>query len=312
MKNCAKQPKVLIIGGSGFLSGTLAHRSLSQGYPTWTVTRGQRPLPKHATNLIADRHDEVIFEQVIQTAQTEWDVVIDCIAYTPQDIQQDIAVFEELTRHLIYVSTDFVYDPGQRQFPQREDTEFYVIDGYGQQKRLAELALLDYTGNLPWTIVRPCHIYGPGSELGCLPAHSRDSELIKRMKAGEPLKLVGGGHFLQQPILASDLADTLLDLQGNQDSHRQILNIAGPDVVESWTYYQIIADILEVNLGIEEIPVAPYLAQNPNASAFLCHRFYDMSKVDNLGVTLPETSIKQGLREHVESILQGTTYAPRG
>jgi nucleoside-diphosphate-sugar epimerase len=132
------------------------------------------------------------------------------------------------------------------------------------------------------------------------------------MKAGEHLKLVGGGHFLQQPILARDLADTLLDLQGNQNSHRQILNIAGPDVIESWTYYQIIADILEVDLGIEEIPVAPYLARNPNASAFLCHRFYDMSKADNLGVTLPETSIEQGLREHVESILQGTTYAPRG
>ena len=35
--------KVLVIGGSGFLSGTLARTALSQGHQVWTITRGQRP-----------------------------------------------------------------------------------------------------------------------------------------------------------------------------------------------------------------------------------------------------------------------------
>ena len=143
--------------------------------------------------------------------------------------------------------------------------------------------------------MRPCHIYGPGSELGCLPAHSRDPELIDRMKAGEPLKLVGGGHFLQQPVLASDLADFILDLKGNKNTYGQVLNAAGPDVIESRTYYAIIADILGVDLDIEEISVKPYLAENPHASSFICHRFYDLSKVHDLGIPLPSTPIAQGL-----------------
>ena len=303
MTESPNQINVLIIGGSGFLSGTLALQAISRGYQVWTITRGQRELPECANHLIADRHDTVQFERVIKAAQTRWDIVFDCIAFAPDDIKQDISMLENLTSHLVFVSTDFVYDPANRQFPQREDTNSYVNEGYGYQKRLSELELINYAGEMPWTIVRPCHIYGPGSELGCLPAHSRDTNLIDRLKAGESLKLVGGGHFLQQPILARDLADFLLDLQDNNKSHGQILNAAGPDVIESQTYYQIIADILGVELSIEELPVSPYLAENPNASSFLCHRFYDLSRAQAIGIPLPGTPMEQGLREHVDSLL---------
>jgi nucleoside-diphosphate-sugar epimerase len=140
--------------------------------------------------------------------------------------------------------------------------------------------------------------------LGCLPAHSRDAELIDRIESREPLELVGGGYFLQQPVLARDLADLLLDLRGNQNTYSQVLNAAGPEVVESRQYYQIIAEILGRQVEIEEIPVGPYLAENPNASSFLCHRFYDLSKAQSLGVQLPDTPLQQGLQEHVESLLQ--------
>ncbi|MFC1997103.1 NAD-dependent epimerase/dehydratase family protein [Chloroflexota bacterium] len=303
MTNPSSQSKILIVGGSGFLSGTLAQRAVSRDNKVWTVTRGQRPLPTGSTNLIADRHDVVEFERVVNVAKTDWDLVIDCIAYSPEDIQQDIKVFEKLARHLVFVSTDFVYDPEYRQFPQREETNYYDTGGYGYQKRLSELELIRYSGGLPWTIVRPCHIYGPGSLLGCLPAHSRDVDLIKRLRAGEHLKLVGGGRFLQQPILARDLADFLLDLQGNKNSYAQVLNAAGPDVLESRTYYQIIAEILGVNLSVEEIAIASYLQENPNSRSFLCHRFYDLSKAVEIGIPLHGTSIDQGLKEHVESIL---------
>jgi nucleoside-diphosphate-sugar epimerase len=297
-----KSDKVLIIGGSGFLSGTLAQRAISRGYQVWTLTRGQRLLPEPAVNLIADRQDPALFQRVIEGEQTNWDMVIDCIAYTPDDILQDLSVLEGLTGQLVFVSTDFVYDPSFRQFPQTEEIEHYVSEGYGYQKRLAELELIRYSGALPWTILRPCHIYGPGSLLGCLPAHSRDAELIDRIKAGKPLRLVGGGYFLQQPVLARDLADMMLDLQGNQNIYSQVLNAAGPEVVESRRYYQIIADILGCQVEIEEIPVALHLAENPHTSSFLCHRFYDLSKANSLGVQLPGTSLRQGLEEHIEGL----------
>jgi nucleoside-diphosphate-sugar epimerase len=294
--------KILILGGSGFLSGALARTALEQGHQVWTLTRGQRPLPEGVTGLVADRHDGAALRQVVNEANTTWDLVIDCIGYTPVDVQQDIELFGERGGHLIFVSTDFVYDPRQRRFPQPEESEHYLQEGYGGQKRLCELELLRQ--EMAWTIIRPTHIYGPGSRLGCLPAHGRDPELITRLRAGEPLRLVGGGYFLQQPILAQDLAELILSCAGKTVCYRQIYCAAGPEVIESRTYYQIIADILGVELFVEELPVNHYLADNPDAANFLCHRFYDLSKLQAAGLAVPRTSMAAGLRQHVESLLK--------
>jgi nucleoside-diphosphate-sugar epimerase len=295
--------RILILGGSGFFSGTLARRALSQGYDVWTITRGQRLVPEGVTSLIADRNDASVFQSVVKNADIVWDLVVDCIAFKPEDVKQDIALFEEISRHFIMISTDFVYDPEHRQTPQREETEHYSKTGYGYQKRLSELELINYDGTMPWTILRPTHIYGPGSELGCLPEHSRDTNLINTIRVGESLRLVGGGYLLQQPILAKDLADLCLSIQGNEKTNRQILNAAGPDIIPSRDYYQIIAEILGVDLKIEEIPILAYRAEHPESSNFLSHRFYDMGKLQSCGVQPPITPIAEGLREHVGSLL---------
>jgi nucleoside-diphosphate-sugar epimerase len=297
--------KILILGGSGFLSGTLARRAVAGGDQVWTVTRGQRALPDGVRGLVADRRDAAAFERAIVEAQITWDMVIDCIAYDPADVRQDIALFKTRTPHFVFVSTDFVYDPAHRRLPQGEETTHYLPDGYGGKKRLGELELMNSdAGEMAWTVVRPCHIYGPGSQLGCLPLHGRDPELIAKIKAGQPLQLIGGGHFLQQPILARDLADLMLSLSGNSQTYGQIFCTAGPDIIESRDYYFIIADVLGVpHPPIEEISVQAHLAAHPEAAPFLCHRIYDMSRLQASGATVPNTSIEQGLREHVESLI---------
>ena len=73
-------------------------------------------------------------------------------------------------------------------------------------------------------------------------------------------------------------------------------------MVESRTYYQIIADILGVPLKIKEVPIAEYMEDNPQAKSFLCHRFYDSGKLSKSGVPLPRTPIQVGLQEQVESL----------
>jgi hypothetical protein len=152
------------------------------------------------------------------------------------------------------------------------------------------------TGDMAWTIVRPCHIYGPGSRLGCLPEHGRDERLLERLRARETLRLVGGGHFLQQPIVARDLADLVLASAGRADLNGRIFQAAGPDVVESVIYYRILADILGVSLHIEEVLVDEYLADNPGAAPFLCHRIYDLAALREAGLPSPATPLAVGAR----------------
>ena len=191
--------RILSIGGSGFVSGTLARLAREQGHDVQVVTRGQRPLPEGVVGLVADRKDRAGFAATIAATAGDWDLVVDCIGFDPEDAEQDVACFRNRARQIAFISSDFVFSPPHRVFLQTEETDHYTTEGYGGKKRACEIVLANADlGDTKWTAIRPCHIYGPGSKLGCLPHHGRDEEIIDRIRRGETLKLVGGGYFLQQ------------------------------------------------------------------------------------------------------------------
>lgn len=160
------------------------------------------------------------------------------------------------------------------------------------------------TGGMSWTILRPGHIFGPGSQLGCLPLHQRDPQLIKRLIAHEPISLVGGGHFLLHPVYVTDLCELMLDLLGNQKARNRIFCVGGPEVIECRKYYQIIADILKVDIKIEDIPIEDFLPSHPEAVPSVCHRIYDLSELKAAGAKMPGTSVREGLKLHVDALLK--------
>lgn len=300
-----KQLRICLIGGSGFVSGTLARVAHDAGHEVWAVTRGQRPLPPSLHAINADRNDRPAFVQAMEKVSGRFDLVVDCIGYVEDDARQDIVVFKDRCDHFVFISTDFVFDPLRRTFPTPANhSHFESQRDYGRQKRQCELQFMTSdTGDMAWTIVRPCHVYGPGLSLGCLPMHSRDADLITKMQNGNPLRLVGGGHFLQQPILAEDLARTILSCCGNGRAASKIYMTAGPDIVESRQYYRLIADVLEVELIIEEVPVESYAREHPEHVPFLCHRIYDLKPLRDDGLAVPHTPIAEGIRTYVQSLL---------
>jgi nucleoside-diphosphate-sugar epimerase len=295
---------ILNIGGSGFLSGTITRAALAAGHTVTVITRGQRPLPPGVQAMVVDRKDRVAFANQIAAQPGDWDLVIDSIGMEPGDAEQDLQAFAGRCGAFVFISTDFVYDPSLRKVPQSEDDAFYTGQDYGARKRACEEVFLNgQPGRIPWTVLRPCHIYGPGSQLGCLPLHGRDKELISRLRAGETLKLVGGGEFLQQPIYAEDIAKVALAVPDFQPTVRgQIFNVAGPDIVPSREYYQIVADVLGVPLTVEAVDVAAHLAANPGAAPFCCDRVYDLAKLKTSGLPVPATRLSDGLRTHVEHL----------
>jgi nucleoside-diphosphate-sugar epimerase len=308
--------RILVIGGSGFLSGTVVSAALRSGYSVSVITRGQRPVAAGANALVADRHDAPAFEeavnQALSSAEGRFDLVVDAIPFSRDDALQDVTLFSNRTNRFVFVSTDFVYDPKRRRFPQSEADAEYLREGYGGNKRAGEEVLLaSDPAALPWVAVRPGHIYGPGSQLGCLPPVGRDPELIPRLKTGSPVELVGGGHFLQQPVFVEDLARVILEL-GDASSEKcvgSIMNVAGPEIVESVDYYRIVAEAIGVDLSVREVPVDEYARANPDKAPFICHRFYDLSRLGASGVALPATSLADGLRTHVRSLMENRNQA---
>jgi nucleoside-diphosphate-sugar epimerase len=295
---------ILILGGSGFLSSAVARVALAAGHAVWAVSRGQRTVPPGVRGLVADRKERETFAQVIGDAGVEWDLVIDCIGFDADDARQDLDVFSPRAGHLIFISTDFVLDPVDR--PWQVDETYAKLDTrpYGAGKRAAEELLLSApTGGMRISILRPNHIYGIGSQLGCLPAHGRDPELIARMKRGETLKLVGGGFFLQQPVHCDDVARMALSCAGNERTDRQIYMCPGPDTIASWEYYRIIADALGVMLRIEELPIAEYLNQRPEHGPFCAHRVYSTAKGISHGLEIGKMRLAESLPAQVHGLL---------
>ncbi|MCE9590074.1 MAG: NAD-dependent epimerase/dehydratase family protein [Planctomycetes bacterium] len=294
---------ILIVGGSGFVSGTLAREAVGRGFGVWIVTRGKRPVPEDVRSIVADRKNAGAFAAAVAATGMAFDLVVDCIAYEPADVKQDIAVFAGRAKQIVLISTDFVYLPTARRFPQPEADAAYVEENnYGGNKRRCELELINGdTGSMAWTILRPCHIFGPGSQLGCSPPENRDAKLIEKLRAGQTLALVGA-HLLQQPIFAPDLAGLILSVAGSPRAAGQVFNAAGPDVIESRTYYQIIADVLGVPLRTEEVALDAYLAAHPDKAPFLCHRFYDLTRLHAAGLAVPSTPVAEALRAHVRAL----------
>lgn len=290
--------KLLILGGSGQLSGRIAELAMQQGHDVWTLSRGLRPLPPGVHALTADREDDASVRRAIDGANTRWDACIDCNGRTPKTAAQCVKIISRHTERFVVVSTDSVYHPAHKDVPQDESNEHYLTDGgYGATKRLMEECFI--ASGLNCTIFRPGHIFGAGFQLGCYPEHTRQPDLLAHLRAGKPLRLVGGGEFLIHPIYVDDLALAILDCIGKPAAFRQIFCIGGTDVVTNADYYRLLGRIIGCDVTIETVPLDGYLEAHPQYSGHLCHRSYDMTKLRRAGVRVPCTSLEDGLREQV-------------
>ena len=304
--------QVLVIGGSGHVSGAVVRAALAADYKVFTLTRGLRPAVGNVTELIADRHDAEAVAKVVQSiANEKFDAVIDCICYNAADMQQDLEVFEPLTNDLLFVSTDWVYEPTLRRFPQPVENSPYLTDdhdgneAYGWGKLMAENYLREHAPkDFNYTIFRPCHIYGMPSQLGCFPGHCRDKDLISKLLNGETLELVDNGRLLQQPIDCEDLAKTMISAIGNSKASGKAFNMAGPDIVESRKYYEMIADVLNVTLKTKDIDYDEYVRNNPRSRPFLYHRIYLLDDLRNAGLHVPDIPLAEGLKRHTLQLRQ--------
>ena len=301
--------KALIIGGSGGLSGRLAALAKEE-YEVWAVTRGQRPLGDKIHLLKADRNDAENFRKTILDADTVWDIVFDCICMNERHAMQDLNVFPGVTKRLVVISTDSVYDPRRKVTPQKEDGYFVEEEGEpealtyaGNKRRMEHVFMNNFKStSIAITLFRPGHIYGPGFLMGCYPEHSRQKELPQLILDREPISLVGGGIYLTQPVFVDDLANSMLDCADKPGAYNRIFCIGGPKAVENRRYYEIIGQLLDRDVNIKEIPLTGYLEKHPEYSGHLCHRIYDLSALMEAGVRLPDTPLETGLKIHLNSL----------
>ncbi|MBQ1443748.1 MAG: epimerase [Renibacterium sp.] len=216
--------RLLILGGTVFLSRNIARAAVARGHQVTALARGSRPVPAGAMLHVADRDQGVT---AFAGLTGEWDAVID-VARDPVQVGAARQALSGRVAHWTFVSTLSVY-ADQAVAGQDESAELLpgLAEGadaaaeYGAAKVACEQLFRSATE--PFAIVRPGLICGPGDpsdRYGYWPARfARDNG---------PALLPDLGAMATQVIDARDLALWLVELA--ESGTGGVFDACGPTV----------------------------------------------------------------------------------
>ncbi|GAA2988916.1 nucleoside-diphosphate-sugar epimerase [Microbacterium terrae] len=153
---------VLILGGTGWLSGRIARAWVEAGASVTCLARGGRPAPEGAALVVGDRDSADAYDAV---AGREWDEVVD-VSSNPAHVAAALEAVGARTAHWTYISSVSVYARadvvgGDEQVETLEPTGPGEPSDYGRDKAAAEASVRAVAGDRA-AIVRPGLIVGPG------------------------------------------------------------------------------------------------------------------------------------------------------
>lgn len=244
--------KLLLLGGTGCLSGDIAARAASrEEIELYILNRGSRPqfIPERAQCLQADLGNP---EQVrAALGDLTFDVVADFPTYGVEQLERNLEVFRGRCGQYVFISSGAVY---------RTRTEGEVITeaktwvgntlwSYGRNKILCERRLqAEYEqSGLNYTLVRPAFTYNNLRILHPVgPDHQRYSWTIAhRLLEGKPLLMHDDGTALCTATHTEDFAKAFVGLCGNPAAYGEAYHITSD---ECYTWNRV-AELVGEALG---------------------------------------------------------------
>ncbi len=230
--------KVLFIGGTGLISSACTHLAVERGLELFLLNRGSDPEGAlGATPLVADLHDETPAGKAATEralAGLRFDVVVDWIAFTPQDIERDLRLFGGRTDQFVFISSASAYLKPLGDWLIREDTPLAnPFWDYSRNKIACEERLMRAyrEDGFPVTIVRPSLTYGDTQAPLAVNSWERPFTAIARMRRGKPLIVPGDGTSLWTITHNSDFAKGFVGLLGRSEAIGQAFNIMSDEVL---------------------------------------------------------------------------------
>ncbi|MGD9643217.1 MAG: NAD-dependent epimerase/dehydratase family protein [Elusimicrobiales bacterium] len=224
--NDIKGARVLLLGGSGLLSGAAREAFLAAGCEVTVLSRGLKPLPPHA-NLRALRADRRGAASLAAALSGErFDFTADFLAYDAADVELLLGVPGFSPGRLAMISTGQVYLVTKDQRPPFAETasDAPVIPEpekntrdwhnwvYGMGKRAAEAALASGAAarSVPALALRLPVVQGEADGENS----KRLWAWLQRLRDGGPVLLPDGGVQPVRFVYAGDAARALLRLAG--------------------------------------------------------------------------------------------------
>ena len=173
-----------------------------------------------------------IRQAAIALRNQEFDAVVDWVAYLPEHIETDIALFRGKTRQYIFISSAAAYQKPPSHYLITETTPlFNPFWQYARDKIACEERLnrAHREEGFPVTIVRPSLTYGEGWIPCAIGGH--DYTVIDRMKKGKKVIVHGDGQSLWVMTHNTDFAKALVGLLGNPHAFGNSYHITSDEVL---------------------------------------------------------------------------------
>ena len=247
--------KILFIGGTGIISTACARLATERGMDVYLLNRGNNnDVSPGATSLVANIRDQEATARVC--AGHRWDAVVDWIAFTPEDIERDIALFGSCTSQFVFISSASAYQKPVGNYRITEDTPLVnPYWDYSRNKIAAEdrLHRAGREDGFPFTIVRPSLTYGDTQIPLVMNSWQRPWTVVRRMLQGKPVVVPGDGTSLWTITHNSDFAKGLVGLLGHQQALGHAFHITSDEVMTWDQFYQGVAQAVGVEAKIVHI-----------------------------------------------------------
>jgi nucleoside-diphosphate-sugar epimerase len=263
--------KALFIGGTGNISAAVSRLALEHDVDLYLLNRGRTDIRiPGAKSLVADIHR---IDEVRQALSGHtWDVVVNWIAFTEEDIERDIELFRGRTGQYIFIGSASCYQKPLEHPVITESTP--LANPYWQYSRdkiaCEEMLNLSFREEkFPATIVRPSLTYETVIPMAI--GGWDEYTVVDRIKKGKKIIVHGDGSSLWTITHSEDFARGFIPLMGMSRAIGEAFHITSDEILTWNQIYMALADAVGKEANIVHIP-----------SDFIC-RFDDFHVGNLLG-----------------------------
>lgn len=260
--------EILLLGGSGLLSGAAATAFVAAGHRVTVLTRGERPVPPGVLAITGDRRERDSLAAALQGRR--FDFTADFLAFDAADVEllfhepyASLGRYAMISTGQVYLVTERVAgawregDADRAVIPEPEvGTRAHANWVYGVGKRRAEAALrrLRRSHGVRGVSLRLPVVQGEADHSRRLWAY------LERMLDGGPLLLPEGGHQPVRFLYAGDAATALVSLAEGAPAHAGEYNLAQPDEPTLRAFLERVAALAGVQARFVEVSMAQLVA----------------------------------------------------
>jgi nucleoside-diphosphate-sugar epimerase len=246
--------KVLFIGGTGNISTSVSKLCIENNIELHILNRGIRKVELPGANLIRgdiSKPDEL--KGLLK--DHNWDVVVNWIAFTVEDIERDLNLFRNKTKQYIFISSASAYQKPPANPIITESTPLhnpywqYSRNKIACEEKLNKAYREEY---FPITIIRPSLTYDTVIPVAI--GGWTEYTIVDRMKNGRKIIVHGDGTSLWTITHAEDFARGFIGLIGHQQAIGDAFHITSDEILTWNQIYQALADAINVQPNIIHIP----------------------------------------------------------